>query len=185
MKRNITIIYFCLFLLGGCVNEELTEPKEQDDASIDIAKQTAEDAILPAMEVYSYFELYPLTLNHKESKQDGLYYRIQDKNLDTFDELRAFVSDYFSEEITQQLLSNMMYTDIDGYLYAKGSGRKKREDIEHVSYSLVEMSDDLISYQIVITYAKESQEPINPKTLYFIREQQKGKWVFTAFPFFW
>ncbi len=107
--------------------------------------------------------------------EEGLFaYRVTDPQLDTWNKLQAYVSGFFSDEITQQLLSIGIFTESDGKLYALDLAVRSAKTGEmHVE--VLEKTDTSEHYRLTIGSD-------TAKTYDSVYEKQAdGKWVFTRF----
>ncbi|MBQ4084986.1 MAG: hypothetical protein IJC54_00245 [Clostridia bacterium] len=171
----------CLLTLGtsAALAEETSAFSAQD-------LQTPEQICTAAMEVYSWFALSPLDTDPSLPDSTGLRFRVFDDRLQTADQLRAVVREYFSEEITEMLMGSGVYAEEDGYLYTvPGAGRPIDEAIVSTEYYLFEETDSARTYHAAVFYADETGEISTLEEYTLLMEKIDGKWVFTSFWFFW
>lgn len=166
--------------------EVFTLPAEPENESVSEGAQADEDAILRRIEtaraVYGMFSESRPELDKEDSVEveEGLFaYRVADPHFDTMAKLEKYVSGYFSETITKQLLSTGIFTEIDGKLYALDVGMQSSQKGEmHVE--VTEKTDTSEHY--VLTVKSKDAKDKTEKTYDFDYEKQKnGKWVFTRF----
>ena len=107
--------------------------------------------------------------------EQGLFaYRVTDPHFDTMEKLTKYVSGYFSDEITQSLLSVGIFTPVDGKLYAVDvSMRTPRTGDLHVE--VTEKTDTEEHY--LLTVGEDTDRTY--ESVY--AKQKDGTWVFTKF----
>ncbi len=148
---------------------------------------TAQNEILPAMEVYSWFTISPLDVNGDVPSPEGGKYRVLDDELVSKAAMQSLLHRYFSDELAQSLWTWDSYDAVDGLLYGYYPGESPLErdidpDISEVSYELT-LSTDTARIYTASVYCLSSEEPL---LFEFIQEPtEDGRWVFTQFPFFW
>lgn len=109
-----------------------------------------------------------------EVEEGLLAYRVADPAFDTMEKLRAYVSGYFSDEITQSLLNVGIFTESEGKLYAVDvSMRTSEPGAPHVE--VTEKTDTLERYRLTI--GSDTQKVYE----YVYAKQDDGGWVFTRF----
>lgn len=156
------------------------DEKESKDGKTDTAADadTALQRIEAARAVYGLFLESRPQLDKTDSveiEQGLVGYRVSNPNLDSMEKLQAYVSGFFSAEITQQLMNIGMYTQYDNKLYALDVGMQISASGEkHVE--VTEKTDKSEHYRMTIGTDAEK------KTYNFDYEKQAdGKWVFTHF----
>ena len=149
-------------------------------------EDTPYERIMEAMEVYSWFAMEPLDVDlSSPAAGHANSYLVLDERYRTFDALNEKALGYFSEKIVSLLWSFDTYKVIDGMLYADAAGgRGIDEAIADMSFEVVTETDKLIVYEAIVFYLSDENEPVSD-TFEFTRELINGRWVFTAFPFFW
>ena len=115
MKR-IAPIFLILSLLAGCAAspEQASPPDEQ----------AVLDAYAAASEVYDWFDLHTLPTGIEAIQSDGdVYYPVEYDGITTMADLEKQVRACFSSEISDALLSDGSYREIDGKLCCAGGAR--------------------------------------------------------------
>lgn len=155
-------------------------PQESASAGADDKADT--DAVLRRIEaaraVFGMFSESRPELDKEDSVEveQGLFaYRVADPHFDTMQKLQDYVSGYFSDSITQQLLSTGIFTEVDGRLYALDVGMQTPQKGDmHVQ--ITEKTDSSEHYVLTVGSGEKA------KTYDFVYEKQSdGKWVFTRF----
>lgn len=149
---------------------------------------TPEGLITSAMEVYSWFVMWPLDVDENLPGGDGDVYAVLDERLFLKEDMDNLLSSYFSPEICQALWDWELYTVIDGGLYAplEGDWRWIDERIREVSYRLAEETDNRREYEVVVYYEDDGDDMTpEEERLAFVQEKTPEGWQFTQFPFFW
>lgn len=148
---------------------------------------SAQDVIVPAMEVYSWFTISPLDVNGDVPSASGDKYRVLDDDLVVYENMLAVLQSCFSEELIEEIWAWGSYETVNGQLYGYYPGESPLErsidpDISEVSYELVLETDTARIYTATV-YCLSLDEPL---LFEFIQEPtEDGHWVFTQFPFFW
>ena len=156
--------------------------EDEGDVWLD-EEDTVEDTLLAAMEVYSWFVLYPLDVNYDKPNAAGDRYQVLDERFNTMSLLRDFVSEYFSEEIVDELFAMGVYTEENGYLYATDEGRQIDEHIGETEFEVTEETEDKVVYTVTVNYW--GSEPPEEEVFTYVRQLVDGQWKFTEFPFYW
>lgn len=150
--------------------------KQAEKAQTDTA--TILHRIQAARAVYGLFLESRPQLDKSDSieAEEGLTaYRVTDPKLDTWEKLQAYVSGYFSDKITQQLLSVGMYIEYDNKLYALDVGMQTAHS-DQMQAELTGQTDTAEHYRLTVRADKQE------KTYDFeYAKQEDGKWVFTHF----
>lgn len=158
----------------------LSTPAQADD-------MTAQDVIVPAMEVYSWFTISPLDVNGDVPSADGGKYRVLDDDLVSYENMLSVLQSYFSDELIEEIWAWGSYETASGQLYGYYPGESPLEraidpDISEVSYELALETDTARIYTATV-FCLSLDEPL---VFEFIQEPtEDGRWVFTQFPFFW
>ena len=142
-----------------------------------------EDTLMSAMEVYSWFVLYPLDVDYDKPNAAGDRYQVLDERFNTMDALRDMVSQYFSDDIVEDLFSMGVYTEEDGYLYTTDEGRQMDVHIGETEFELTEETDQEKVYTVTVNYWGEEDNPV--EVLTYVQQLIDGQWKFTQFPFYW
>ena len=144
------------------------------------------EAVLGAMEVYSWFTISPLDVCTESPASESGRYPVFDNVLARVDVMQDCLSRCFSDEIIQSLWDWGAYEEINGWLYGFPAGenpfaRAIDPNIADVSFAQIEETDAKRVYAATVYYLYTDQ----PETLEFVQEYLNGQWVFTEFPFFW
>ena len=185
MKKWAAWTLMAALILTGAAwaEEEFTEVAGDGSGFSD----TPESLISSAMEVYSWFVMWPLDVDVNMPGGDGLY-AVLDERFFLKEDMDQLLSSYFSPDIQQSLWDWGTYTVIDGGLYAPidGDWRWIDERIREVSYTLVSDTGDRREYAVTVYYTDDGDETTpEEEPLTFVEERKNGRWQFTQFPFFW
>ena len=163
---------------------DLFDDVAQEDADIwDDEDNQVEDTLMSAMEVYSWFVLYPLDVDYDKPNAAGDRYQVLDERFNTMDALRDMVSQYFSDDIVEDLFSMGVYTEEDGYLYTTDEGRQMDVHIGETEFELTEETGEEKVYTVTVNYWGEEDNPV--EVLTYVQQLIDGQWKFTQFPFYW
>lgn len=177
-RRAISLLLALVLLLS------LSAPALAESDETDIS---AQDEILSAMTVYSWFTIAPLDVNGDVPAPDGGKYRVLDDELVSAETMQATMAAHFSDDLIDELWAWGSYETVDGQLYGYYPGESPYErpidpDISEVEYALTLQTDEARIYTVTV-YSLSSDEPL---LFEFIQEKtEDNRWVFTQFPFFW
>ena len=177
-RRAISLLLALVLLLS------LSDPALAESDETDIS---AQDEILSAMTVYSWFTIAPLDVNGDVPAPDGGKYRVLDDELVSAETMQATMAAHFSDDLIDDLWAWGSYETVDGQLYGYYPGESPYErpidpDISEVEYALALHTDEARIYTVTV-YSLSSDEPL---LFEFIQEKtEDNRWVFTQFPFFW
>lgn len=177
-RRAISLLLALVLLLS------LSAPALAKSDETDIS---AQDEILSAMTVYSWFTIAPLDVNGDVPAPDGGKYRVLDDELVSAETMQATMAAHFSDDLIDELWAWGSYETVDGQLYGYYPGESPYErpidpDISEVEYALALHTDEARIYTVTV-YSLSSDEPL---LFEFIQEKtEDNRWVFTQFPFFW
>ena len=177
-RRAISLLLALVLLLS------LSAPALAESDETDIS---AQDEILSAMTVYSWFTIAPLDVNSDVPAPDGGKYRVLDDELVSAETMQATMAAHFSDDLIDELWAWGSYETVDGQLYGYYPGESPYErpidpDISEVEYALALHTDEARIYTVTV-YSLSSDEPL---LFEFIQEKtEDNRWVFTQFPFFW
>lgn len=177
-RRAISLLLALVLLLS------LSAPALAESDETDIS---AQDEILSAMTVYSWFTIAPLDVNGDVPAPDGGKYRVLDDELVSAETMQATMAAHFSDDLIDELWAWGSYETVDGQLYGYYPGESPYErpidpDISEVEYALTLHTDEARIYTVTV-YSLSSDEPL---LFEFIQEKtEDNRWVFTQFPFFW
>ncbi|MDD6872425.1 MAG: hypothetical protein PUD68_06275 [Clostridiales bacterium] len=177
-RRAISLLLALVLLLS------LSAPALAESDETDIS---AQDEILSAMTVYSWFTIAPLDVNGDVPAPDGGKYRVLDDELVSAETMQATMAAHFSDDLIDELWAWGSYETVDGQLYGYYPGESPYErpidpDISELEYALALHTDEARIYTVTV-YSLSSDEPL---LFEFIQEKtEDNRWVFTQFPFFW
>ena len=177
-RRAISLLLALVLLLS------LSAPALAESDETDIS---AQDEILSAMTVYSWFTIAPLDVNGDVPAPDGGKYRVLDDEIVSAETMQATMAAHFSDDLIDELWAWGSYETVDGQLYGYYPGESPYErpidpDISEVEYALALHTDEARIYTVTV-YSLSSDEPL---LFEFIQEKtEDNRWVFTQFPFFW
>ena len=174
-----------VWMLAGLLMRASGFAQEGSYAFLDVREETAEDVILPAMEMYSWFTISPLDVDPELPGGDGDVFRVADEVLCNYETMIRLLDFTFSPEVVEEMFAYGQYTVIDGSLYGTVGGRAIDPLISGVTYEETHRSADKIVYTVTVNYFGEGENAMEPHVLEFVREPINGLWVFTHFPFFW
>ena len=175
-----------VFTLPTEPQTEKADGTEKDETE---KRQPDDDAILRRIEtaraVYKMFSASRPQLDKADSVEvdEGLTaYRVRDPQCATMDKLRAYVSQYLSDDITERLLNIGIYSDQGGKLYALDVGIPSAATGKAV-VEVTEKTDTLERYLLTVKVDTDADGvPDTEKTYESVYEKQSdGKWVFTHF----
>lgn len=192
MKKYLYVavaVALSVLVLSGCQknNTENTEIKiepevefTQEIKEFNPEVDSPKTIITEANKVYSRFETDPFEYDEEHFIEiDGKkYYRVLYSNLNTESDMRSYLKNYFSDEITDSLINNGVYKKgDDGYLYTDGIGieEDKGFDFENAEYSIDEAGENEYRYSVKV------ENDGNIITFNFYYAKINGKWVFIEF----
>ena len=184
-KLMVFVLAVLVFVSASALAEEgFVEPAGDGSDFAD----TPESLITSAMEVYSWFVMWPLDVDENLPGGDGDVYAVLDDRFFLKEDMDSLLSFYFSPEICEALWDWELYTVIDGGLYAplEGDWRWIDDRIQEVSYRLAGETDRRREYEVVVYYEDDGDD-MTPEVedLTFVQEKTPEGWQFTQFPFFW
>lgn len=165
------------------VDPYLFEELDEDGLAVSDSLDEVEDILMGAMEVYSWFVLYPLDVDYDKPNAAGDKYQVLDDRFNTMEKLRGFVQMYFSDEITEALFDMGVYAEENGYLYAGDEGRQIDENIGETEFEVVEETPTRVEYRVTVNYW--GGETPEKEVFTYVQEELDGEWKFTEFPFYW
>ena len=206
MKKWICQWLLLLFLLPGCGNVSLPAPAAGEDAASVQTPESGglsatrleaeprplmEEEILAAYyraeEAYGWFELVPLPSSGEAVRLTGAAYRRVDyPGMETMDDLRAYLRNLFSAELTDQLLSlggsRPYYQDVDGALYVSFSGRDRDSGKGASQVEAVQLDSQTYSLEVSVELLDSTRTAvIGLECWSFSYAYVDGRWVFTDF----
>jgi len=185
LKRMTALLLIAVFLCPSVSAEGLDVEAEEGTGVYGAFGETPEEIILSAMEIFSWFTIWPLDVDPELCAEDGSVWRVADETLCNNETMMGLLNDTFSEEIVDEMLAYEVYTVINGMLYGTSGGRPIDPNISWVEYEETYSDEFEIIYTATVHYYGEGENGVEPDVFEFIRQQIDEKWVFTQFPFFW
>ena len=212
-KRKILLCIFLIFIiLTGCAKENVsdflfTEPYPDSDT-------LAQTIFNPAILIYRNFEGlgnvkfdgysseyyysddYPDYFMEQVDGQDRWYVPVNDERYPTYQSFVDELHSYFSEELTQELLSKEWYIERDGKFYMQVLDRGSNILFYNVTYAITSQTPGKVIFTATAVYIKPeafdlfdyadiTDEMLESKNFEYNYEQIDGKWVFTTFELFY
>ena len=169
---------------------ESSLPPESSSSSI--PQEDAQTALADGMEAFGWFNFGGLKCDYEDTKtaENGwTYYHVTDPRFPDYQSFLDYLGDIFSQEIVEELMGDRLFEDFDGKLYSLDGARGSNILVGDVVYSTKSADENKIVYLAEVTYIKDpAQDPpqVDRVEEYeFVRELKDGKWLFTAFPFFY
>lgn len=140
-----------------------------------------------AEEAYSWFDLAPLPDSGETVRVDGAAYRRVDyPGMETLDDLRAYLRNLFSAELTDYLLSlgggTPYYQDVDGALHVSFSGRDRDGSKGASQVEAVRMDGQAYSLEVSVELLDSTRTAVTGLECWsFSYAYVDGRWVFTDF----
>ena len=202
MKKWICQWLLLLFLLPGCGNVSLPAPAAGEDAASVQTPESGglsatrleaeprplmEEEILAAYyraeEAYAWFDLAPLPSSGGTVRLDGTaYHKVDYPGMETMDDLRAYLRNLFSAELTDQLLSLAYYRDVDGALYVSFSGRDRDSGKGASQVEAVQLDGQTYSLEVSVELLDSTGTDVTGLECWsFPYAYVDGRWVFTDF----
>jgi len=151
----------------------------------EFVEPTAEELVVGAMEIYSWFTISPLDVDVELSDESGTLWRVADETLCDWEYVQTLLYQNFSAEVVADMLSYEIYTVIDGMLYTVPGGRGMDLNIDWVEYKDTFCTEEINVIEVTVHYLGEAELGVEADVFEFVREKIDGVWVFTQFPFFW
>ncbi len=151
----------------------------------EFVEPTAEELVVGAMEIYSWFTISPLDVDVELIDESGMLWRVADEVLCDWEYVQALLCETFSAEVIADMLSYEVYTVIDGMLYTVPGGRGMDLNIDWVEYKDTFCTEEINVIEVTVHYLGEAELGVEADVFEFVREKIDGVWVFTQFPFFW
>jgi len=169
MKRLFTFVICAVFVLASCSRVEnegrtsnvSTEEMTIYSDSMFILDEKERNKFIKlyeeALKVYRWFNYSTMELNYErpfisDKEEYEHLYEIKDNALSTMNELRNYVSNYFSKELVDELLDNQqLYTEVDGKLYGRAADRGS--DItkgEREVYKLIKIDEQNYVFRVEV-----------------------------------
>ena len=165
-------------------------PSEHESQNVSDGSDVLLSMIDEASEAYSLFvSSKPLLdmIDTLEGADGVVYYRIADKNLDTFDKFNAYLQKYFSNEIVTNLLNVQMYVSGEnGNMYAVDVGMSSSKV---TGYSVEKYEETDTKKIAVLKISRDTdgdgKTDVTEDAEYVMEPSGKdGRWVFTRFSAF-
>lgn len=156
------------------------------------ARPLTEEEILTAYEravdIYSWFELYPLaSTGETVTDDDGtVYRRVNYPGVETMSDLRTCLRSVFSEAVTDRLLSAdgsmPHYREIDGALYVAGQGRSQNAWKGGINAQIQQTGEASYSVNVTVELLDDDGSSVTGlESWAFPYAFEGGRWVFTDF----
>lgn len=212
MGKKLCLLLCLALLLTGCAGQETAadgnaakmalpsaEPTAVESESGDMSAARVEAAARPlteeeilaaydrAVDIYSWFELYPLADTGESVTVDGMIYRrVARQGVENMDDLRTCLRSVFSEEVTERLLSGgetaISYREIDGELYVTGLGRSRDAGKGDISAQTEQREETVYSVNVEVELLAEDGAAVSGLECWaFPYAFVNGRWVFTDF----
>ena len=155
------------------------------------ARPLLEAEILSAYEraqlIYGWFELAPLPTADESAILDGeLYHRVEMDGVEELEDLRTYLRSVFSQELTDRLLegegTRVWYRDIDGALYAAGTGRERDAGKGQARVETEQMEESAYSVNVLVDLLDgDGETVVGLESWSFPYAFEEDRWVFTDF----
>lgn len=181
----VAVVVLLVLLIQGRSNR----PVDATGARI----ETSVDSLLPAMDAYGWFNGMPLSYSTEESYSDtqGIYYPVTER-FDTYSDLNNYIRTVFSPEISNHLLNNGVYKDIDGRLCVNPNLSTTTQEnttsvIHKEVFTITTQTADRLEYVASVTYVSQTDfENVTGVYDYqFICENFDGQFLFTTFEYYY
>ena len=166
--------------VGLCATQLEAEPRPPMEEEILAAYYRAEEA-------YGWFDLAPLPSGGEAVRLTGAAYRRVDyPGMETMDDLRAYLRNLFSAELTDQLLSlggsRPYYQDVDGALHVSFSGRDRDGGKGASRVEAVQLDSQTYSLEVSVELLDSTRTAVVGLECWsFSYAYVDGRWVFTDF----
>jgi len=191
MKKLCKLLVIALLLCLAACGPEPTPPPvtEIPRTGANLSSDQIERQIFgTANTLYRYFESYTLPKGGDLIRQNGqTYWPVTDASpYQTMSELTNALRSHFSEEIVQELLGQEVYISHEGHLYAIHAfkGKEANPAFHSASFRVESESDNKIVYEVTKQMGRENGV-LTDEIVYYTRELQNGRWVFTNFDLLW
>lgn len=178
----IVMIINIVYSFASCANFLFGKKDVLPTSENDIKK-----LIENASNVYGWFELFPLKLNHDYVVvyNNQNWYKVANEKYDTFYKLDDYLCTIFSRDIVNKLWTTKKYRVFNNNLYSLSSGRKKNSFIKNIKYKSRGRTKKRILYQATVTYTSQAKIKNNKQKFDFTYEKINGRWIFTEFSYFY
>ena len=105
-----------------------------------------------------------ILMDYDKPNAAGDRYQVLDERFNTMDALRDMVSQYFSDDIVEDLFSMGVYTEEDGYLYTTDEGRQMDVHIGETEFELTEETGEEKVYTVTVNYWGEEDNSVEVLT---------------------
>ncbi|SHI46755.1 DL-endopeptidase inhibitor IseA family protein [Lutispora thermophila] len=124
----------------------------------------------------------PYYENTEMEYNGNIYWKVAQDGFESLFDLKAYLKDFFSDEIIDSLLETDRYIDIDGVLYTIDAARGTDIFAGEEYHRIIRESDKKIIYEVTVDILDENFEKVVDKKIYsFPYELIEGRWVFTDF----
>ena len=204
MKNLLVYVLCTVFLLVGCQGvEKVVEDKGVDTSSEEITIYSDSMFLTNEQEISKFIELYedalkvyrwfnystmeldyerPIQSNQAEHQH---LYEIKDNTFSTMNDLRNYVSNYFSKELVDELMENQqLYKEIDGKLY--GTAADRGSDItkgDREVYKVIKLDEQkyMFRVEVDVVHPENRLNVIEIEVVDFPMEKINDNYVFTEF----
>lgn len=155
------------------------------------ARPLLEAEILAAYEraqlVYGWFDLSPLPTADEPAVLDGeAYRRVEMDGVEELEDLRTYLRSVFSQELADRLLegkgTRVRYRDIDGALYAAGSGRERDAGKGQAYVEIEQVEESVYSVNVLVDLlGGDGETVVGLESWSFPYAFEEDRWVFTDF----
>ena len=181
----------CLLAVGVALTVGATVFFRVESVVISGNQRYTQEEILAAYyraeEAYGWFDLAPLPSSGEAVRLTGAAYRRVDyPGMETMDDLRAYLRNLFSAELTDQLLSlggsRPYYQDVDGALHVSFSGRDRDGSKGASQVEAVRIDGQAYSLEVSVELLDSTRTGVTGLECWsFSYAYVDGRWVFTDF----
>lgn len=214
-KRNILMIFFLLFplILSSCKEASsdspntTPQPLETSNSSQDglpPMEDTFKTLYQGANEIYTkiVFGDFRCDVNKTVTKNDLIYYKVDEPAFDSYDAFTTYLSKYFTEDFINKAILNPEYTRFmkgeDGALYLLDAGRGANILYAGHVFHSPQQTENQITFSATAYYTS-AQEPYEGEVFFtapknindfttqdftFILVKEKDAWKFDQFACF-
>ncbi|MGI6174316.1 MAG: hypothetical protein ACOYI8_10535 [Christensenellales bacterium] len=176
MKKILCLLLVLLFAFSAaCAEEEWLYAEDSETKDAEDADWT-ESLLYEAIEIWRRFTTDPLDVDPAITDDSGKYFLVLDERFQTYDGMREQVSAYFGDELTDALLQNGTYQELDGLMYTDRVPEEKLSSVLETEYTIAESTPAMILYDMSFYYEDRTE------TATFVLEKIDGEWRFTSFP---
>ena len=166
--------------------EDGTESKSENKESAALSQSEADSLYIKANDAYAIFDSDPLLTDASITAEiNGLdgYEKVIDDRYTSLVQLKTLLQNFFSDEISSDLLNSKIYAEKDGILYELPSGRGS--DITRgkiLSKTLADVSNNNAVYVISVENIDPETESVKGTQEVTYQMSKVGdRWIFTSF----